>query len=244
MSIRLQILDSGDSALYCRLGEDISPVLNREVYALERFLSDLNLDGIIEFVPSYTGLMVYYNPLVAERENLCSKIMAFENRVESEEEEFNEFVLTIPVIYGGEYGPDLSHVAKTNGISVKEVISIHSKADYLTYMIGFTPGFPYLGGMDKRIACARRDEPRVKIPAGSVGIAGDQTGIYPIESPGGWQIIGKTPVGLFNPDLENPFIIEPGLYLKFREIDRVEFESIEVLVKAGAYAPEIERRQR
>ena len=136
----------------------------------------------------------------------------------------NPSTLEIPVVYGGEYGPDLEYVAEHNGISTEEVVEIHHSSSYLIYMLGFVPGFPYLGGMSEKIATPRLKSPRVAIPAGSIGIAGAQTGIYPLESPGGWQLIGRTPLKLFDPGKEDPFLPKPGHYLKFFPIEEKDFE--------------------
>jgi len=143
----------------------------------------------------------------------------------------------IPTLYGGEYGPDIGAVAQHNGISEAEVISIHSGADYLVYMMGFLPGFPYLGGMSERIATPRLQTPRPSIPAGSVAIAERQTGIYPVESPGGWRIIGRTPVRLFDPGREPPVGIEPGDYLRFVPVDESGYADVQSRTRAGTYTP-------
>jgi len=135
-------------------------------------------------------------------------------------------VIEIPVCYGGSFGPDLEIVAKHHHLTPEQVIHIHSKPKYLVHMIGFAPGFPYLGGLNEEIATPRRQSPRVKIPAGSVGIAGNQTGVYPIESPGGWQIIGRTPVKLFNPHKTPPTLLQTGNYITFKPISRKEYEQL------------------
>ena len=144
-------------------------------------------------------------------------------------------IIEVPVLYGGEYGPDIENIASHNNLSVEEVIKIHTSGEYLVYMLGFTPGFPYLGGMDKRIATPRLTTPRTKIPAGSVGIAGEQTGLYPIESPGGWQLLGRTPLNFFDPMKENPFIVTSGQYIKFTAISKKEYDEITEQVKNGTY---------
>ena len=144
-------------------------------------------------------------------------------------------IYEIPVCYGGEYGPDLEFVAKNADISVEEVIKIHSSKDYLIYMLGFLPGFSYLGGLDEKIHTPRLANPRIKIPAGSVGIGGAQTGIYPLESPGGWQLIGKTPVKTYNPDRKVPILFEAGDYIRFVPISQEEFEKIEKEVNEDKY---------
>jgi KipI family sensor histidine kinase inhibitor len=144
-------------------------------------------------------------------------------------------LVEIPTLYGGEFGPDLGDVAEHNGISDAEVIKIHSGADYLVYMMGFLPGFPYLGGMSERIATPRLKTPRSAIPAGSVAIAERQTGIYPVESPGGWRIIGRTPISLFDPSREPPVEIEPGDYLRFVQVDESEYADVQSRIWSGTY---------
>ena len=144
----------------------------------------------------------------------------------------------IPTLYGGEAGPDLEFVAGHNQLTPAEVVRIHSSVPYRIYMIGFTPGFPYLGGMSEKIAAPRLKTPRTKIPAGSVGIAGTQTGLYPVESPGGWQLIGRTPLQVFDPRSEQPFIYSAGDFLQFQPVSATEYESIRQDVERGVYQPQ------
>jgi inhibitor of KinA len=132
----------------------------------------------------------------------------------------------IPVCYGGDYGPDLDAVSFHTGLSTEEVVAIHGEPDYLVYMIGFAPGFPYLGGMSERLASPRRESPRAKIPPGSVGIAGSQTGVYPIETPGGWQLIGRTPLRLFRPERDEPSLLRTGDRVRFHAIERAEYRDL------------------
>ena len=139
------------------------------------------------------------------------------------------------MLYGGEEGPDIQFVAAHNGLSVKEVIELHTSGLYLIYMLGFTPGFTYLGGMSDKIATPRLTVPRVSIPAGSVGIADSQTGIYPLQSPGGWQLIGRTPVKMYDPDRTEPILPKAGQYIKFYAIDRAEYDRIAALEAANSY---------
>ncbi len=144
-------------------------------------------------------------------------------------------VIEIPVLYGGEMGPDIENVAEHNHKTVEEVIKIHTSEEYLIYMIGFIAGFPYLGGMSKEIATPRLKSPRVKIEGGSVGIAGEQTGIYPVASPGGWQLIGRTPLKLYDADREKPVLLEAGQYIKFAAVTEEEYKKIEKEVEDGTY---------
>lgn len=176
-------------------------------------------------VPGYTTLTVYYDPLCVDydvlrdrlRSLLCDVVPVFADVTEA---------VDIPVCYGGDYGPDIELVAAFAGIPETEVIRLHTEATYTVYMIGFAPGFPYLGGLDQRIAMPRRSTPRVSIPAGSVGIAGAQTGVYPNESPGGWQVIGRTPIQLFDARMDFPSLLKPGDKVHFRPISEAEFERL------------------
>jgi len=211
----------GDTACLIRLGEVISPDINRQVHALSKFLGDSNLTGITGMIPAYADLTVIFDPEI-------TSYTGFLDRLQNAVTEFNPHenteipvslrILDIPVVYGGEYGPDIEFVARNAGLTVEEVIDRHSRGIYPIYMMGFTPGFCYLGGLDGSLHTPRKSEPRLKIPAGSVGIAGNQTGIYPIESPGGWQIIGRTPLNLFDPHRESPFLCEAGMTVRFTRL--------------------------
>jgi KipI family sensor histidine kinase inhibitor len=154
-------------------------------------------------------------------------------KVDNEEEEIK--IVEFPTVYGGEYGPDINFVAEHNNITVDEVIKIHTGTDYLVYMMGFTPGFTYLGGMSNKIATPRLSSPRTKIPAGSVGIAGAQTGMYPSETPGGWQLIGRTPLKLYDPDKEPPVMLSAGDYVRYVSVSEEEYLEIKKQVEEGTY---------
>ena len=150
-------------------------------------------------------------------------------------------MVLLPTMYGGEYGPDLEFISEQASMNKEDVITIHSSIDYLVYMIGFTPGFPYLGGLDERLAAPRLKTPRITIPSGTVGIAENQTGVYPTESPGGWRLIGRTPLDLFNPHRDPPSLISAGDYIRFVPLtDEAQFSEILSLVKLGNYEVSIE----
>ncbi|WP_421378776.1 5-oxoprolinase subunit PxpB [Bacillus salacetis] len=194
-------------------------------YALTKNLHE----AIVEIVPAYKTVTVHFNPLQIQslspfngiKDLLMDEIKGLELRGESISTE----IITIPVLYGGEAGPDLQFVAQHNGISEERVIALHSQQVYSVAFLGFTPGFPFLKGMDPKIAAPRRHNPRIRIDAGSVGIAGSQTGVYPISSPGGWQIIGKTPVKLFDPDNPSqPALLSQGNKVRFSPITKAEYE--------------------
>jgi inhibitor of KinA len=231
----------GDSAVTVTLGERAEPETNRKVRLLSEYLARHPFDGMIEFVPAFTSVTVYYDPMrvfiqyngknVASVQHYPYDSVAgiLKQMVESLDAAANEEpkVVEIPVCYGGEFGPDLEHVASLNGLTPEEVIAIHSAGEYLVYMLGFAPGFPYLGGMSERIAAPRRETPRLAIPAGTVGIAGQQTGVYPIETPGGWQLIGRSPTALFLPEKMPPTLLEAGNIVKFFPIPRDEYDRLE-----------------
>ena len=214
---------AGDSALVIIFGDRIDEKINKKVHAVANAIEKASPDWLVEVVPTYTSVYVYYDPLKLSYRNILDAIKPF-LLVEPKEE--RPRIVEIPTAYGGEFGPDIEFVAKHNGLTVEEVIEIHSKPLYRVYMLGFTPGFAYLGGMDERIATPRLEKPRLKVPAGSVGIAGKQTGIYPIESPGGWRLIGRTPLRLFTPEKDPPTLLQPGDYVRFVPISEEEFWEI------------------
>jgi inhibitor of KinA len=237
---KVRMLDAGEQGLVVEFGNEIDPVLNARVRRLARIVATQMADRILEVVPTYRSLMVYFDPLIISRRALQENIAGYLGDLDSVTVANDTArVITIPVSYGGEFGPDLEFVATHNAITEDEVVAIHTSTPYLVYMLGFTPGFPYLGGMSGRIAAPRLDVPRVRIPVGSVGIAGRQTGIYPIESPGGWRLIGRTPLPVFNPLSENPFLFAAGDYLQFSAIQADEYGALEEQIDSGNYAPVI-----
>ncbi|MCK8827354.1 5-oxoprolinase subunit PxpB [Natroniella acetigena] len=238
---QVRYLDAGDRGLVVELGNQISEEINRKIRNLTLAIDTKEIEGVEEVIPTYRSLLVNYDPLTIRRELLIEKLKKLEENIEEVELPQPKLV-KIPTLYGGEEGADLEHVAQVNKLTEEEVIELHSKPKYLIYMLGFTPGFVYLGGLAKKIATPRLQEPRTKIPAGSVGIADNQTGVYPIESPGGWQLIGRTPVKLFAPYRERPILqgIESGNYIKFEPIDKQEYQRIVIAVDNGNYQVEIE----
>ena len=191
------IYPCGDCAVTLQIGAEISEQVNREVVCALNALRKADIIGVVELVPTYTSICIHYDSAMLSYETLQRTIGQIKINLSEDNQEATGRIVEIPVCYGGEYGPDLSFVAQHNGLTPEEVIKRHSEGEYLVYMLGFLPGFAYMGGMDASIACPRLESPRTKIPAGSVGIAGTQTGIYPLSSPGGWQLIGRTPLKMF-----------------------------------------------
>jgi inhibitor of KinA len=229
-----RFLSGGDNAIFVELGDSIDSEVNQHVRNLKLTLEKAEVPGIVESVPTYHSLLVYFNPLKVKvsilRQTVCNLLKST-----TVAELPKRKLIEIPATYGGDFGPDLELVARHNNLSSAEVVRIHGSTQYLIYMLGFMPGFPYLGGMSPEIATPRKTTPRLKIPAGSVGIAGNQTGIYPAESPGGWQIIGRTPLALFRPNQEPPSILQAGDYLSFVRITPEEFAAIKEAISNGTY---------
>ncbi len=214
----------GECGAVLILGDKIDERINDLVHAICKKIESEAPEWIEEVIPTYCTVHVYFDPMKVSFSQVSEYLLEVSKKTEAKE--LKGRTVKIPVAYGGKFGPDIEFVAKHNGLSVEEVIEIHQRPLYRVFMLGFTPGFAYLGGMDKRIATPRLEKPRVKVPAGSVGIAGPQTGIYPIESPGGWRLIGRTPLRLFNPEKDPPTLLLPGDRVKFYQISEEEFWEI------------------
>ena len=218
----------GDCAVTLQIGNEISEQVNREVVNALAAIRRADISGVCELVPTYTSICIHYDPEVLSCEALRNALKLVKVDPIEEKSDQEERIVEIPVCYGGEYGPDLEFVAEHNGLTAEEVVRRHSNGQYLVYMLGFLPGFAYMGGMDKTIACPRLISPRTKIPAGSVGIAGAQTGIYPLSSPGGWQLIGRTPLKMFAIDGEQTtFALSAGDRVRFVPITEEVFREME-----------------
>lgn len=221
----MRIKAVGDRAVLAELGDSINESVNRMVMELNRNVRSSEIKGILETVPAFCSLLVYYDPMITDFDAV-SHFLSNLSVTSSEYRERSGALVEIPVCYGGSHGPDLPFVAEHAGLKEEEVIRIHSGRDYRIYMLGFLPGFPYLGGMDERIVTPRLNVPRTLIPAGSVGIGGEQTGIYPMDSPGGWQLIGRTPFRLFDPENGQRRLYEAGDTIRFVPVSPLEFDEI------------------
>lgn len=226
----------GDRAVTIRLGATIDEATNRLVRAACARLDEGRPPGVVEYVPGYASVTVHYDPARVPRAPDDAGSPPYARLVVALARALAQLapdtlpssrVVEIPVCYGGADGPDVEEVGRRNALSADEVVRLHAGADYLVYMLGFAPGFPYLGGLPERLTTPRRAVPRTLVPAGSVGIGGSQTGIYSIASPGGWQIIGRTPLRLFDTLREPPTLLRAGDRVRFRPISRAELEQIE-----------------
>ncbi|MEM3623184.1 MAG: 5-oxoprolinase subunit PxpB [Candidatus Bathyarchaeia archaeon] len=235
-------LPFGDSALVTEFSDAISLEANQKVIALNQAILKANIVGVEETVPTYRSLLIRYNPLKTTYEQLVFQIKDIEKNLGKFARGTEGRRIIVPVVYGGEYGPDLGFVARYHGITEEMVVKLHSEREYRVFMIGFVAGFPYLGEVPDEIATPRLETPRLKVPAGSVGIAEKQTGIYPCEAPGGWRIIGRTPLKLFNPLQHPPALLSPGDTVKFKPISESELKTIEEAILKGEWKPTFEEK--
>ena len=231
-SLPYNIFSLGDSALTIDFGNVIDKDINNYVLDLFHHLKRKNIPGVIDLVPAYSSLSIHYHvPLI--RQSVIAKT-AFEFLKQTIEKELEQDLLQqkrqqrkigIPVCYSGSFAPDIEAIAIEKNISIEKLIQLHKDQLYSIYMIGFLPGFPYMGEVNDAIAVPRKTEPGINVPAGSVGIAGKQTGIYPIDSPGGWQIIGRTPLKIFDKEKDDPVLLQPGDEIQFYSITEDEFKN-------------------
>ena len=216
-------LPVGDCGIRVAFGDEIRPRLAARVQRFCRRLESTPPIGVTEWVPGYATVMVYYKPWRISYQTLCDDLARL-GRQRGPESPDPPRTVEIPVCYGGAFGPDLEAVADAHTLRPADVVRRHGRPLYQVYFLGFLPGFAYLGGLPASLATPRRATPRTAVPAGSVGIAGAQTGVYPLESPGGWQIIGQTPLCLFDPEREPPALLRAGDRVKFVAITAAEYE--------------------
>ncbi|SES03286.1 5-oxoprolinase subunit PxpB [Pedobacter rhizosphaerae] len=233
MNLITDIYALNEKSITIVFGDEISLALADRISAFNQILHTNPFPGLITTVPAYASLTVHYDPIKVYRSDLkgntcIQKVSDYIKSLKITETQNNapRNRITIPVYYGGEFGPDIEVVAAHANLSTAEVIQLHSTATYLVHLIGFVPGFAYMGGLNKRLSTPRRKQPRAKVPAGAVGIAGEQTGIYPLDIPGGWQIIGQTPFKLFDPNRSVPALLKAGDEVVFQSITLDHYQSL------------------
>lgn len=236
-------LKNGDTAITVCFENQISKEVNGFVTSFTCAVVQKGIKGVIELIPAFNSVTVLYDSTVTSAGTLKIKLERIIKKLGNSQQS-SAVLYKIPVCYEEEFSPDMKNVEAHTGLSREEIIKIHSSTDYLIYMLGFLPGFAYLGEMDKRLATPRLDSPRVEISRGAVGIGGEQTGIYPVASPGGWQLIGRTPVLVYDRERENPILYKSGDYIRFVPISRNEYFEIEKAVQGGTYTVQTEEVRR
>ncbi|UYZ59690.1 5-oxoprolinase subunit PxpB [Hymenobacter latericus] len=233
MQPAVQLYPLGDAAVVVEFGNSISPVTHETVQAFCQLLEQQPFAGLVEYVPAFTTVTVYYDPWLL-RQQAATPYDAVLQQLEQLLRSANTTaappahrLVEIPVCYGGQHGPDLGWLADYKHLAPEQVVALHAAPEYLVYMIGFAPGFPYLGGLDEQLTAPRKEQPRPLVPAGTVGIAGKQTGVYPLATPGGWQLIGRTPLRLFRPEAEVPSLLQAGDRVRFVPISDSEYQRLQ-----------------
>jgi inhibitor of KinA len=221
-AVDAQFRAASDQSLLVSFGQQITVENHQRVVKLLRLLQSQPIDGIRNLHPGYCSLLIKFGALTLDHDELRSRLLPYLGRLD-EAPLATPQQIEIPVCYGGEFGPDLNDVAAIHGISPMQVIDLHSSPAYLVYFLGFAPGFAYLGGLPEALATPRLHTPRAKIPQGSVGIGGNQTAVYPFATPGGWRLIGRTPVAMFRSDQARMSLLQIGDRVKFRPISQEEF---------------------
>lgn len=234
----IKFLPAGDCAIVAEFGNAVDIEINKKVHALAAKISKRQIKGVTELLPTFRSLMIYYNPRQTSFADIKKEIVSLEN-IENSAGSEKKKILKIPCCYGARFGCDLAYMENHTGLDREEIIKIHSASDYKIYMMGFLPGFVYLGGLDKRLEMPRLKTPRIKIQAGAVGIGGNQTGVYPLTSPGGWRLMGATPVDFYDPKREKPVLCAAGEYIRFVPITIGEYYDIRHMAVKGNYEVEI-----
>ncbi len=229
----VSLLPCGDTALVVEFGDIIDRALSETVLRLRARVHSAALAGVLETVPTFRSLMIHYDPTVTRAADLSREVLALAHTVDAVAQRRRGW--TVPVCYESDYAPDLAAVAKHTGLSPDTVVSLHLSVRYHVYMIGFLPGFPYMGDLPPQLVLPRREDPRVRIPAGAVAVANSVTGIYPVESPGGWHLIGRTPVPMFDVRSASPSLLAPGDAVAFTPISAGAYQEILAASKAGEY---------
>ena len=230
-------LDAGDTALVIQYGEVVDVSINRIVRQLAHAVKQLDMRGIIDIVPTMRSLMIHYDPLSLSKQALIGAVQPLLYDLEELEENNKKWL--IPVCYEGEFAPDINEVSKATNTTIDEIVKQHTLLELEVFMMGFLPGFPYIGLLPKIFDLPRRIEPRVYIPPRSISVAARQTTIYTINSPGGWHLIGRTPVDFYDADRDEPILVCAGDRIKFKSIPRSEFTEVEADIKAGSFNLEL-----
>ena len=220
-----RMLANGDAGLSVIFNHPLSERLSRQIHWLANYVKSHGAGQVVDVIPAYQSLTVHFSP-GAEQHNYWYKLLNDTLSQPLPLDDYSSQLIDIPVCYEGPYGPDLNHVAKACGLSEAEVVTLHCSSEYLVHMLGFAPGFLYLGGLPDVLHCPRKSTPTLRVAPGSVGIGGSQTGIYPYASPGGWQLIGRSPIRLFNPQAAQSCLLKPLDKVRFYPISQQQFKHL------------------
>jgi len=216
---------AGDRGILVEYGNAIDARVNEKIRSMAMALENTPPAGVIESIPAFCSILLLYDPLKTTLDRLKKSLATLENTLTTLEIPPPK-TIEIPVCYGGEYGPDIDFVAENSGLAMEDVARLHTDPEYVIHMVGFAPGFPFLGGLPETLYTPRLETPRTHVPEGSVGIANNQTGVYPVSSPGGWRLIGRTPMRLFYPQQTDPIPYRSGDRIRFRSISKAEYERL------------------
>lgn len=237
----VRFLSAGDTALTVEFGETAERRFSEAVLALDARLAASRPPGVVELVPTLRSLTIHYDPCVTSAEELSRTVAPLLDGLERQPRRGRRWV--IPVCYSPELAPDLDEVAQRSGLTPKQVVDLHTSVDYRVYMLGFLPGYPYMGDVPQQLRLPRRESPRTSVPAGSVAIATTMTAVYPLDSPGGWHLIGRSPVRLFEAERDPAVLLAPGDHVRFAAITRAEFDELERKSRAGSWLPSAQERE-
>lgn len=231
--MKTDILPLGDRALLVQFEQAIGPEINDQVIQVKNSLEQLSIPGIEYFIPAYCSLTIGFDPTQVSMEGLVSSLQTLQLSSQAQDSAGSDVAVSvhIPVCYQENFAPDMEAIIDLTGLSKQNIISLHSTTLFRVYMLGFIPGFAYMGTLPPALHCPRRQSPRLQVPTGSVGLAGAQTGIYPAEAPGGWQLIGRTPIPAFDPQRESPFLLQAGNVVHFYPISKDEYEKIDSQIR-------------
>lgn len=232
-----RILASGDTAVTVEFGKTIDHAVNRRVLSLDRAVARASISGVRETVPTYRSLLVHYNPVQIDYATICETLRALANQPVDTGGAIKHW--RIPVVYGGAYGVDLDDVARAHGITADDVIALHAGSKYVVAMIGFTPGFSYLSGLDPALETPRRENPRTQTPSGTISIGGAQACVQCLAAPSGWHLLGRTPVRTFHPKRDPVFLMEPGDAVTFHAIAAKDFDALDRAAGRGDMVAEL-----
>jgi len=234
----VRFLACGDTALAVEFGHQIDRSVSERVLALDGALAGRRIEGIVETVPTFRSLMIHYEPLTVTPESLTNLVLELIAEPSGQAQSRRKW--TVPACYDREFAPDLDDVASITGLNPARVIELHSATEFHVYMIGFLPGYPYMGDLPDPLRLPRRKEPRLRLPPGSIAIATAMTAIYPVESPGGWHLIGRSPIRLFDAEWERPSLLAPGDKVRFQPISPARFDDLARQTEAGEFTPDFD----